>query len=108
MRKLSFFIAIFTLLMNLGFFILPQVHAAGKEYVMKGKIKAIDEQYNTVVIEVPMGKKQFTVGGPLTPDAVLRRKGQTVKLSAFKEGDNVTVRWTATASGHIIERLEAK
>ena len=108
MKKISFFIVISIVLLNSSLFILSQVLAADKEYIMKGKIKAIENQYNTVVIEVPLGKKQFTVGGPLSPNAVLRKKGQTVKLSDFKEGDTVTARWPATASGHIIERLEVK
>ena len=33
--------------------------AADKTYVMTGKISAIDEMYDTVVIEVPLGSKMI-------------------------------------------------
>jgi hypothetical protein len=34
---------------------------------------AIDLDYKTVVIEVPLGERMFTVGGPLSSKAVLKR-----------------------------------
>ena len=82
--------------------------AAEKRYVMKGEIRAIELDYNTVVIEVPLGKKMFTVGGPLSSNAVLKKRGRLAKLADFLVGEVVTVRWKATEKGHIIEGLEGK
>jgi uncharacterized cupredoxin-like copper-binding protein len=81
--------------------------AKNRTYQMTGKITAIDMAYQTVVIEVPMGKDSLTVGGPLSPRAVLKKGGKAVQLPAFKVGEKVTVAWRSTAEGHVIERLEA-
>jgi hypothetical protein len=58
-------------------------------YQMQGKITAIDTATNTVVVEVLQGKKPFTVGGPLSPTAVVTKGGQTISLSALQVGDHV-------------------
>ena len=39
---------------------------AEKTYLMRGDIRVISLDTQTVVIEVPVGKKLFTVGGPLS------------------------------------------
>ena len=79
-----------------------------KAYKMTGKISAIDLAYNTVVIQVPMASKIFTVGGPLAPDAKLRKDNKMATLNDFKVGERVTVNWHSTPQGHVIDRLVAK
>lgn len=82
--------------------------AGERIYQMTGDITAIDLEYNTVVVEVPLAGKSFTVGGPLSSEAVLRRDAQTADLSDFHIGDRVIVRWKATEQGHVILSLRAK
>jgi hypothetical protein len=79
-----------------------------KTYNMTGKISAIDMAYKTVVIEVPMASKIFTVAGPLAPDAKLTKNMQPVSLNDFMVGERVTVKWHSTPQGHVIDRLAAK
>lgn len=74
---------------------------------MWGHITAIDTAANTVVIEVQYGRAQFTIRGPLSAEAVVKKGGQTVALSALQVGDEVRVHWEQTASGHLITLLEA-
>lgn len=87
---------------------------AGKGVVkMVGEITAIDLTHKTVVVEVPIGKavfgeQFFTVGGPLSHDAELKRGGRTAKLEDFNVGDRVTVLWKTIETGHLILSLEAK
>ena len=64
--------------------------------------------YNTVVIEVPVQGRLFTVAGPLSSEAILRKSGRPATLTDFVIGDQVTVKWRATDKGHIIEMLEAR
>jgi hypothetical protein len=80
----------------------------GMIYLMTGKISAIDLAYDTVVIEVPMVSKTFTVGGRLADEAVLLKNNQTAGLSDFSVGEQVTVKWHSTPQGHVIDRLVAK
>jgi len=80
---------------------------------MVGEIAAIDLMHRTVVVEVPVGKavvgeQLFTVGGPLSPDAELKRGGRSAKLEDFNVGDQVTVLWKTIDTGHLIFSLEAK
>ena len=82
--------------------------AGVKLYKMTGEITAIDVEYHTVVIEVPMVGKTFTIGGPLSPDAVLERGGQSADLTDFLVGDQVVVTWTQTDEGHLILSLTKK
>jgi hypothetical protein len=82
--------------------------AAEKVFKMAGKIAAIDLDHNTVIVEVPVGERLFTVGGPLSPEAVLKRGGQSVGLADFRTGDRVTVTWEATERGHLILSLKAR
>lgn len=82
--------------------------AGERIYLMTGDITAIDLKYNTVVIEVPLAGKTFTVGGPLSSEAVLERGGQSATLADFQVGDRVTVKWEATGQGHVILLLRAK
>jgi hypothetical protein len=77
-------------------------------YEMRGKISAIDLTYDTVVIEVPLIGKTFTVGGPLAHDAVLERNDKPAQLSEFRIGEWVTVKWEHTEKGHLIVFLKAK
>ncbi|NVM20200.1 MAG: hypothetical protein HWN68_00280 [Desulfobacterales bacterium] len=79
-----------------------------KMYRMRGEISAIEPAHDTVVIEVPLKGRMFTVGGPLSKDAVLERGGQPAGLSDFVVGDRVAVKWRATEKGHIIEVLKTE
>ena len=79
-----------------------------KTYNMTGKISAIDMAYKTVVIEVPMAGKIFTVAGPLAPDAKLTKNMKPAGLNDFMVGERVTVKWHSTPQGHVIDRLAAK
>lgn len=74
---------------------------------MWGHITAIDRTANTVVIEVQHGGAQFTIRGPLSAEAVVKKGGKTVALSALHVGDEVRVHWEQTAAGHLITQLEA-
>jgi hypothetical protein len=81
---------------------------AGKIYVASGDIKAIELKFNTVVIEAPMGKHMFTVGGPLAPDAILTKGGKKAALEDFSPGDRVSVKWKTTERGHLILKMKSK
>jgi hypothetical protein len=82
---------------------------AGEElYKMTGYITAIDLEYRTVVIEVPMVGKTFTVGGPLASGAVLKKDGVLVGLGELQAGDQVVVTWKPTPDGHLILSLTLK
>jgi hypothetical protein len=75
---------------------------------MVGDITALDLAYNTVVIEVPLEGRLFTVGGPLSHDAILRKGILSVDLVDFMVGDRVTVEWKASEEGHLVFMLQAK
>ncbi|MCK4391182.1 MAG: hypothetical protein KAV83_13200 [Desulfobacterales bacterium] len=108
MKKSACIIAVFlTVIFTLCLFG-TQGLASEKIYQMKGEITAIEPAYNTVVIEVPMGEKMFTVGGPLSSEAILKKGEQYVGLTDFVVGDQVTVKWKATDTGHIIIFLKAR
>jgi len=108
MKKSGYLIVIFiTVVLTICLFG-TQGTAGEKIYQMKGKITAIESVHNTVVIEVPMGKRMFTVGGLLSSEPILKRGGQCVGLMDFVVGDVVTVKWRATDKGHIIEMLKTK
>ena len=79
-----------------------------KAYKMTGKISAIDLAYSTIVIQVPMASKIFTVGGPLAANAKLSMNNKMVSLDDFKVGERVAVKWHSTPQGHVIDRLVAK
>ena len=108
MKKSSLaIVALFAVFFNICFFS-TQASAVEKVYQMRGEITAIAVAYNTVVIEVPVGNKMFTVGGPLSSDAVLKKGGQPASLGDFAVGEQVTVRWTSTDKGHIIQMLKGR
>ena len=85
------------------------LHAyAGKVHTMEGKISAVEPTYNTVVVEVPVGKDRlFTVGGPLVADAEVKKHGRSANLEDLSNGDSVVVTWRSTPNGHVIEKLIA-
>ena len=107
LNKKYFFTAWLGLICGLYVLVSP-VMGAGKTYVMSGKVTAVDTAYNTIVIDVPMGKEIFTVAGPLSPKAVLRKGGKLAHLSSFMVGESVKVKWQATDEGHLITALDAK
>jgi len=82
--------------------------AAERIYQAWGEISAIDVEYNTVVVEVPMAGRTSTVGGPLSPGAILEKAGKPVDLRTFGLGDGVIVKWQVTDKGHTILALKAK
>jgi hypothetical protein len=82
--------------------------AIAKSYTMTGKISAINLSHRTVVIEVPMVSKMFTVGGPLAGDAKLTKDMQPADLNDFMVGERVTVKWHSTPAGHVIDQLAAR
>lgn len=103
-QAVLFFFALALLLCPFG----AQGIAAEKTYIMSGEITAIDTACKTVVIDVPLQKGVFTVAGPLAPDAVLKQDGQSARLSDFKVGEKVSVKWRSTADGHLIEALKSR
>jgi hypothetical protein len=81
--------------------------AAERVYRMSGEITAIDIAHNTVVVEVPLGDRLFTIGGPLSSDAIVNKGGKLVGLADSRRGDRVTVKWKVTEHGHVILMLES-
>ena len=92
-------IIVFTLVLAFPHIILSQ------SYKMTGKITGIDLNYQTIVIEVPLGSQMFTVGGPLASDANLTKGNQPAMLQDFNVGEKVTVIFHSTDQGHVIDRL---
>lgn len=82
--------------------------AGERVYQASGEISAIDLKYDTVVVEVPVAGRMATVGGPLSPGAVLEQAGKSADLGSFKVGDRVIVKWQVTDKGHAILALKAK
>ena len=82
--------------------------AGEKKYRMMGDLKAIDLRYHTAVIEIPIKEKTFTVGGPLSSKAILKRGDQSVELADFRAGDRAIVIWESTKKGHVILSLNVK
>ena len=104
--KKGFFLLVAVLIFIL--FLSVSLWAQPKKYIMEGKITAIDIPYKTVVIEVPMDGKNFTVAGPIKQGAILIKDGKKVSLGDFEIGDRVVVLWESTPQGHLIEKIEAK
>lgn len=99
----------FLVLAFVGALAVPTSVAASKTYKMKGKITAIDLEYNTVVVDVPIGKKKvYTVAGPLVQDAILKKGNKAATLKDFQKGESVVVEWTVTDKGHIVKLLVAE
>ncbi len=83
--------------------------AAPRVYKMEGKITAIDPADGTVVINVPITKKNiFTVAGPLSDNAVLKIGKKKASLKDFKVGERVIVEWSYTPRGHLIRGLSLR
>lgn len=82
--------------------------AAARSGQGSGTVAALEPAERTVVIEVPQGKETFTVAGPLSPKAVVKKGGKTAQLDDVHVGDHVRVTWHQTAQGHEIAHLEAR
>lgn len=108
MKKSGYFIAMILAVMLFLSFSPSQSLADQKIYKMGGEITAIDLGHNTVIVEVPLGEELYTVGGPLSSDAVLKKGGQAVGLADFRRGDQVIVKWKVTEQGHVILELKSK
>lgn len=108
-RKLNPAMAmIVTMIVTLALATAMPSSAMAKSYTMTGKISAINLSHQTVVIEVPMVSKMFTVGGPLAEDAKLTKNMQSADLNDFMVGERVTVKWHSTPAGHVIDRLVSR
>ncbi|MEW6442540.1 MAG: hypothetical protein AB1640_16500 [bacterium] len=83
----------------------PQVMAAPRLYSMAGKIQAVDPVHNTVAINIPEGRGNFTVAGAVSSHATLKMNGKAARLADFKPGDRVHVKWESTSNGHLIDML---
>ena len=108
MKRSSYFTTLILAVVFSLFFCGGQSWAGEKKYKMTGDITAIDLTHNTVVIEVPLAGRLFTVGGALCSEATLKRGGQSVGLADFQVGDRVIVIWEATEQGHLILSIKAK
>ena len=106
MKELRFLMICFLALVASNNFIIAEGFCGEKIYKMKGTITAIELVYQTVVVEVPMGKRMFTVGGPLATDAVVKKGKNRAELNDFKIGDSVIVKWKVTEKGHLILFLD--
>jgi hypothetical protein len=82
--------------------------AASEVYTNRGVLASISLDYETIVVEVPVENGSMTVGGPLVEGAGLKRDGRRATLEDFREGEEVTVDWRYTESGHRILGLYAK
>lgn len=107
MKKLAFNGLILLSALFVMFSIALQATAGERVYLMTGKITAIDLNPKTVVIDIPMVGKIFTVGGPLSARAVLKKNSHAANLRNFVVGEKVKVKWRSTDEGHIIEMIES-
>jgi hypothetical protein len=76
-------------------------------HIMHGEVASVDINHQTIVVEVPMGKGLFTVGGKVTSKTRLIKGIIKVPLSSFKIGEKVVIRWRGTPDGHLIESVTA-
>jgi hypothetical protein len=95
-------VIVLTLVLAFPFIVFGQ---APNSYKMTGKIRGIDLIHQTIVIDVPLGSRMFTVGGPLAPAAKLTQNGQPAKLKDFSVNEQVTVIFHSSDQGHLIDRL---
>ena len=107
MKKLNTNRLVILLFISAIFLFGMQAMAGEKVYLMTGTITGIDLSFKTVVVEVPLEGHMFTVGGPLSANAVLKKTGRSVDLSDFKVGERVKVKFSSTNQGHLIENLES-
>ena len=75
--------------------------------IKQGEIRGLEIDSQTVVVEVPLGSRLYTVGGEISSDTALK-KGEMKKalLRDFRVGDIVRVGWKKTETRHKIEFLE--
>lgn len=99
-------IALFTFILVAG---VGSVSAKKSQvYTMTGRIAAINLNYDTVVVEVPVKDGQLmTVAGPLVDNAQLKKDGRNSNLQDFEIGNQVTVTWEKNDDGLFIRRLVA-
>lgn len=65
----------------------------------RGKLTAVEPQWDTVVVEVPTNGKQLTVGGKLVPNANVTKNGSMAELKDFDVDRPVSVKWMTTDKG---------
>ena len=107
-RRLTFTLAI----LLIGVFVAGAffAHAAEQAVVRSGmgKLTAVDENWETVVVEVPMNDKQLTVGGELAPGASVTKNKQTVGLTDLDINEMIQVTWRVTDRAIYILELHQK
>ena len=81
--------------------------AGGKVLVERGKITSLALDSGTIVVEVPLKGRLYTVGGKLTPTATVVKNGLKADLYDLRVGDGVKVGWVKTKTGHSITLLDA-
>ena len=106
MKQIALFLMLFAIAVAFALDALP-AGTGGKILSGRGRITGIDVDSSTVVVEIPRNGRLYTVGGRLSPDAVLTNGGQEADLSLFRPGDVVRVGWTRVSAGHGIESQEA-
>lgn len=108
MQRLTRYGALVGTVTCLALLVLCVAIADARTEQMTGTIAAIEPASHTVVVEIPMGTDTFTVGGPLGPQAIIKKGGKTMQLQDLQVGERVAVAWKRTANGHEIERLEVR
>lgn len=74
-----------------------------------GKVSAVTLSSQTIVVEIPRGTQNLTLGAVVKPDAVIQEDGKKIGLSDIRVGDRVRIEWVRTESGdeaHKITVLE--
>jgi len=76
-----------------------EIHSA------QGKLTAVNLDWDTVVVEVPVGGKQLTVAGELAAGANVTQNKQLAELKDLVLNETVKVTWRVTDKGHNILEL---
>lgn len=72
----------------------------------QGELINLDLEHQSVVVEVPLNGRVYTVAGRLSPETLVRKNDLATDLSAFKVGDSVKIGWRKTQKGHHIALFE--
>ena len=71
----------------------------------RGKLTAVNLDWDTVVVEVPVAGKQLTVAGELAAGANVTKNKQLADLKDLVLNETVKVTWRVTDKGHNILEL---
>jgi len=101
-------IGIALVLLMLSGLLLP-VHAQDKITTQHGMLTAVDDQNQTIAVQVLKDDGQpMTVAGPLVEGAVVLIEGHTGGLPDLVVGENVTIQWKDTPEGVSILAIEQR